>query len=150
MIINEAAWMGTNASANDEWIELHNTTAFSIDFTGWALIIDDGVPPDDTVITLGGVIPAGGFFLLERTDDTAVSDIAADLIYTGSLSNDGLAITLRDPAGNVVDTANGDGGAWPAGDADRRASMERVSATAPDGDGNWAANDGQTTNGLDA
>jgi hypothetical protein len=144
VIVNEVMWAGSKASANDEWIELHNTTSALVDLAGWTLIIGD------KEILLSGIILPGGFFLLERTDDSTVSDIAADQIYTGSLSNDGLAITLRDPAGNVIDTANGDGGAWPAGDADLRASMERVSATAPDGDGNWATNDGQTTNGLDA
>jgi len=144
VVINEVMWAGSKANANDEWIELHNPTGAPVDLTGWTLIVGD------KEIALSGVIPPGGFFLLERTDDSTVSDIAADLIYTGALANDGRTITLRDPSGAVTDTANGDGGAWPAGDADLRASMERVSATAPDDGDNWATNDGRATNGLDA
>ena len=76
VIISEIAWGGTAASANDEWIELYNTTASPIDLTGWTLNAADGSPS----IALSGSIAGMGYFLLERTDDTTVSDIAADLI----------------------------------------------------------------------
>jgi hypothetical protein len=33
VVISEVAWMGTQASANDEWIELYNTTSAPIDLT---------------------------------------------------------------------------------------------------------------------
>jgi hypothetical protein len=143
VVINEVGWAGTAASFTDEWIELYNSTDEPIDLAGWTLIVAD------KEVALSGLIPAGGYFLLERTNDSTVSDIAADQIYTGSLSNEGRAILLRDPTGKVTDSANGDGGAWPAGDAETRASMERIDPTAPDGD-NWATNDGVTVNGRDA
>ncbi len=148
VVINEIAWMGTAADYNDEWIELYNTTDQSIDLTGWTLVADDGSPS----INLSGVIPARGYFLLERSDDDTVSDIPADQIYTGALGNDPGAETLRlkDTTNQVIDTANADGGAWPAGDNDTKQTMERIDPWAPDTDDNWATNDGITRNGLDA
>ncbi len=145
VIISEIAWAGTAASSYDEWIELYNPSSQPIDLTGWHLTAADGSPD----IALQGTIPAQGFFLLERTDDTTVSDIPADLIYTGSLSNTGESLTLYGPSNEVVDTANANGGPWPAGDAAIYASMERIGLTA-DSDAAWGTNNGALTHGLDA
>jgi len=157
VVINEIAWSGTAASANDEWIELYNTTSQDIDLTGWTLeSTTDGTPSFtlDAAHCRNLVIPAQGFFLLERTDDNTVSDIPADCIYTGSLVNSGESLALKDPSGTVIDTANGDGGAWPAGTTGSGsppyASMERIDPLAPDTDANWATNNGVDRNGLDA
>jgi hypothetical protein len=160
VVINELAWSGTIASATDEWIELRNNTREDIDLTGWTLswadgeiIIHFGEAKDDTKEVRTSVIPARGFYLLERTDDTTISDIEADLIYTGSLRNPGEVLVLKDPEGNVVDTANGDGGEWPAGATSEGevpyASMERIDPTEPDSDDNWGTNDGVIRNGKD-
>ncbi len=147
VVINEVAWMGTAASFSDEWIELHNTTTRDIDLTGWVLQGSDNNTPN---ILLRGNITAGGFFLLERTDDTTVSNIEADQIYTGDLINTGESLTLQDVTSQVIDTANGDSGAWPAGDNATKSAMERINALAPDSDTNWATNNGIIRNGLDA
>ncbi len=146
VIINEVAWAGTAASAQDEWLELYNPGAAPIALAGWTL--SDG---GDISITFpaGLVIGAGAYALLERTSDTTVSDLPADVIYTGGLNNAGEALTLRDPAGQVIDTANGDGGPWPAGDSATFASMERMNV-GPDTDSNWQSNTGYVINGLDA
>jgi hypothetical protein len=148
VIINEIAWSGTAASTADEWIELYNNTA-AIDLTGWVLT-DDG----DINITLSGTITANGYFLLECTDDTTISDVPADQIYTGSLLDDGETLVLRDGANAIVDTANNNGGAWPSGTTGSGsppfASMERIDPLAADSDANWSTNDGVTRNGLDA
>ncbi|MFB6272541.1 MAG: Ig-like domain-containing protein [Salinibacter sp.] len=151
VVINELAWMGTAASSYDEWIELHNPTDSAIDLAGWTLGSDDGSPD----IELTGTIPSGGYYVLERTDDEAVSDVAADQIYTGTLSNSGEALTLRDGSDNVIDRANRDSGNWPGGvnpsdDPDGWGTMERVDPSAPDDADNWATNDGTARNGLDA
>ncbi len=145
VIINEIAWAGTAASSYDEWLELYNPSEQPIDLTGWHLTAGDGSPN----IALSGTIPAHGFFLLERTDDTTVSDIPADQIYTGTLSNDGEALTLFGPQGEIVDTANHSGGPWPAGNADTFATMERI-GTIPDSPSAWATNNGFLTHGHDA
>ncbi|MEA3238393.1 MAG: PKD domain-containing protein [Candidatus Bipolaricaulota bacterium] len=152
VVINEIAWMGTAASTSDEWIELYNTTDQGIDLAGWTLSAADGT----LNITLSGAISAHGYFLLERTDDTAVNDIPAD--WTGSfgtgLLNDGDVLTLIDKLANVIDTANGDDGPWPAGSnisSTERYTMERVNPFVSDEDANWATNDpGIARTGRDA
>jgi hypothetical protein len=146
VVISEVAWGGTAANSADEWIELHNPTAVSVNLSGWTL--SDG---GDVQINLTGMIPADGFFLMERTDDDTVSDIPADQIYTGGLSNTGESLELRDSGNVLVDTANGDGGGWPAGSGSPDyLSMEREGPEVVDVDGNWHSNDTITRNGLDA
>lgn len=147
VIISEVAWAGTVHSANDEWIELHNHSDAVVDITGWQLQDSSG----DLSITLAGFIEPGDFFLLERTDDTTVSDVAADLVYTGGLNNSGEVLSLVDGDANVVDSANGDGGEWPAGlGSPDYVSMERVSPWSVDDAQGWVTNDRSTTSGHDA
>lgn len=144
--INEVAWAGTISSSDDEWIELYNTSGFAINLAGWKLVAVDGTPN----INLSGSIPGHGFFLLERSNDCSVSDIGADIIYTGGLSNNGETLRLLAPTGQTVDTANGNGGAWPAGsDSSNRNSMERRTGLA-DSDTAWITNTGVVKNGLDS
>ncbi|HRJ75035.1 MAG TPA: lamin tail domain-containing protein, partial [Anaerolineales bacterium] len=151
VIINEVAWAGTASGfVDDEWIELYNTTNAAINITGWRITASDGTPN----ITLTSIIPAGGYFLLERgenlTDNTTVSDIPADQIYTGNaLSNSGEALTLYDASNKVIDTANGNGGAWPRGSSSTYGTMERILGTA-DSDSAWITNTGVKRNGLNA
>jgi len=78
VLINEIAWAGTAASSNDEWIELYNPGEEEISLDGWHLTAADGTPD----IALSGAIPAGGYFLLERSDDNTISNIPADETYT--------------------------------------------------------------------
>lgn len=117
VVINEVAWMGTDVSYNDEWIELHNPTGSDISLEGWSLNATDGSP----VISLTGTIPAGGYYLLERTDDSTVTAVDADLIYTGSMSNTGEVLELSDGT-QVIDAVD----AWYAGDNNTKATMERI------------------------
>jgi uncharacterized repeat protein (TIGR01451 family) len=148
VIISEVAWGGTRASSADEWIELYNNTGNIIDLAGWTL----GNAGGGITISLQGVIPAQGFFLLERTNDDTVSDIPADQIYTGGLSNGGDSLYLYDDSSQMIDSANGNGGGWPAGTGSPDYySMERTGRTAADEDANWESNDGSIIhNGLDA
>lgn len=143
LLINEIAWAGTVASAWDEWIELYNPISFSIPLKGW--ILTDG---GDIEIRLQGTIPPHGYFLLERSDDGPVADIPANMIYTGSLRNSGEILRLLDPGGFLVDSANADGGTWPAGDSATRRSMER--RPGPDTPANWGTCTGDKTNGQDS
>lgn len=145
VVINEVAWSGTLASASDEWIELYNNRDAAMDVTGWTLT-DGG----DIEIDLRGTIAPRSYYLLERTDDTTVSDVDADQIYTGNLNNAGETLVLRDATGNVIDMANTNGGAWSAGSASPRCSMERRDARAADTPDNWATNDNVRRSGLDA
>lgn len=121
VIINELAWMGSLTSASDEWIELKNISSQNIDLKNWQLVSQDGA----LKITLAGTVPAGGFFLLERTDDNSVPNVNADLLYSGALSNTGENLELRDSSNNLIDaiTANS---AWPGGDNVTKQTLERT------------------------
>ncbi len=145
VVINEIAWMGTNAYTGDEWIELYNTTSSAISLSGWTLNATDGTPS----INLSGTIPANGYYILERTDDYCIANIKADLIFTGALSNTGESLELRDNTSTLIDTANSNGGAWPAGTNTPKATMERISPFLSDTDSNWQTATGTANNARD-
>ena len=137
VVINEVAWMGTGASTADEWIELYNPGSIAISLAGWVLKADDTSP--NITFPAGASIPAGGFFLLERTDDNTVIDVTANLTYTGELNNSYEVLRLYDSANRLIDTANSNGGLWPAGSTTTLGSMERR-AVVVDSDTAWITN----------
>jgi hypothetical protein len=135
VLINEVAWGGTKASSSDEWFELYNTTGADINLNGWSLTADDGNPN----IPLSGTIPAADPYFVFARSGSVFRDIVPDKIYSNgnSLANDGEILYLLDPNGNEVDTANLDGGAWPAGSGSPTfASMERRGVE-PDSSTSW-------------
>ncbi|MBI2625228.1 MAG: lamin tail domain-containing protein [Candidatus Nealsonbacteria bacterium] len=157
-VINEIAWMGTKASAQDEWIELYNNTTSSIDLDGWRLVSSDGGPDivfSSTTATTTSLI-AKGFYLVERTNNNTISDIFAE--WTGSFGS-GLhntsceVLSLYDKNNKLIDkTACLDSSGWPAGIASPNyISMERINSTSTGtSTDNWANNNRITKNGLDA
>ncbi len=153
LILSEIAWGGTAASSSDEWIEIRNGGDEAVTLAGWRVVFGDVVIPlgeagEDTVEARASVLEPGAFLLLERTDDATVSDLVADVIYKGSLSNGGITVELIDPDGQVVDSVSPVEDAWPAGgagDADvPYCTMERGPT------GEWGSNDGTICCGLDA
>ena len=142
IVINEIAWMGTESSYNDEWIELYNNTDLAINLDGWQLKAVDDTPKID----LAGIIPGKGFYLLERTDDTTVPNITADHIYTGALSNKGEYLKLFDAQNNLIDEVNCNDG-WFSGDNSTKQTMERVNPQlSGNSSENWQAS--QNPNGT--
>lgn len=119
VVISEIAWMGTEVSINDEWIELRNLDEEEVLLEGWSVKSDDGTPN----ILLTGKISAFGFFLLERTDDDTVVGVKADQIYTGALGNSGENLKLINAEGNVIDEVDC-GKGWFAGNNDSKLTME--------------------------
>ena len=100
VIISEVAWMGSSASANHEWIELHNTGG-SVDVSGWKLT--DGM---NLSISLLGTIGAGDFAVLERSSDASAPGTAF-LTYTGALVNTGATLKLTRSDGGIEDQVAG-------------------------------------------
>ncbi|MBE0634850.1 lamin tail domain-containing protein, partial [Candidatus Bipolaricaulota bacterium] len=153
LIISEVAWGGTLGSVNDEWIELRNTTDQPIDLAGWVLTFNNAQIPlgevgENAIEVRTAVLAPGAFYLMERTDDNAVADVRADLLYYKALSNTGDRIELRNPDGVVVDFVGESlGVAWPAGSAGSGeppcVTMERT------GTGEWVSNNGVICNGVD-
>lgn len=105
VFINEIAWMGTDVSSTNEWIELYNDDSSAVDLTGWTIEAEDGSPS----IALSGVISANGYFLIERTDDTTVPSVPADLIavFGNGLSNTGETLRLQNQSATVIDKVIG-------------------------------------------
>lgn len=138
VLISEIAWMGTETSANDEWIELHNNGE-TVALDGWT--ISDGV---NLHITLAGTAGAGQYVVLERTDDDSAPGTAF-LMYTGALANTGSTLTLRNASGSVVDTVVGGedwsliGGDNATKDTPQRRNGTWVTAVPTPGNGNLSA-----------
>lgn len=135
ILINEISWMGTvpkegesaQAAANNEWLELHNSSASAVSVDGWALSAADG----GMTIGLSGSISAGGYYLIERTDDNTVPNIAADLVtpFGNGLNNTvGELLILKDGAGNEINRVDASGG-WPAGNNFTKETMQRVGSS---------------------
>jgi hypothetical protein len=117
--------MGTEASANDEWLELKNGSGSAIDLSGWQILSKD----ERIKFRLPeAILKPGEFFLLERSDDESLPDIKADAIYTGLLPNGGSWLRLFDKNCNLVDEINASGG-WGSfgGDRVKRMTLERNS-----------------------
>ena len=132
VIFNEVAWMGTDSGkrGSDEWIELKNISGSEINLNGWQLLDKDNqikvIFPDKNYRGATPVISPSGFYLLERTGDDSALGVAADLIYTGGLSNTNEALYLFDENCQFEDEvlANPD---WPAGNNSLKRTMERKS-----------------------
>jgi len=120
VVINEIAWMGTGNSPNDEWIELYNNSSLPIDISGWKIISNDKTPN----IILKNKISSKGFFILERTDDTTLPNIRADLIYKGNLNNNGECLKLIDTNEKTIDEIDCSE-KWFFGDNEAKKTMER-------------------------
>ncbi|OQB07499.1 MAG: hypothetical protein BWY21_01628 [Parcubacteria group bacterium ADurb.Bin216] len=125
VIINEIAWMGTLTSSNDEWIELRNVSDENVSLAGWQLL--DKAENIKIVFTAQDVIPSQGFYLLERTNDTSVPGVQANLIYSGSLNDKDETLKLFNKDCQIVDEviASPD---WIAGNGPEKKSMERGSS----------------------
>jgi len=151
VVINEIAWMGTKANSADEWIELYNNTTSSINLINWQIkkggqdfiIISTSTSATNT-------IPAKGFYLLERTDDNTIQDISADIIYKGSLNNNGEKLELYNPQGDLIDLVDCSLGWFAGSSTPSYISMERIKSNASGTDPqNWASNNLIVRNGKD-
>ena len=146
VLINEVAWMGTKSSAADEWIELFNTSSEPVDMSDWQLIFEP-ITGGPRIIALKNDTPIVGalsYFLMERTNDTTISDTTADYIYTGALNDECISLELRDSVNNLIDKIVCLENNWPAGKKEGRISMERA------GLDNWYFNNLIIHNGKDS
>lgn len=127
--------MGSANSANDEWIELKNTSDETINLSGWSLKSSEAETafPENSgsklKIFLKGSLEAGGLYLLERTDDNSVVNIKADIIYKGALNNAGAKLTLYDNLNNIIDETDYSLG-WSKGDNATKQTAERIDLSA--------------------
>lgn len=107
VIINEVSWAGTAGASTQEWIELFNPLQTSVDLSGWELHVNANAH------ALAGIIPANGYFLIQRSAGTFGSGATAHLTLSfGALSNSGATLQLVDTHRQIVDVlVYGDGAA---------------------------------------
>ena len=152
VVINEIAWAGTVSSSDDEWIELYNTTETPINLSGWKLADEESQLNISFENANNRIIESRSYYLIERSNDDTIKDIAADLTapFNGGLKNEGENLILFDPSDFKVDEVNAKT-EWFAGDKDKKISMERINPLA-DGSGpaNWISNDTIHINGIDS
>jgi len=127
VVINEIAWMGTEHSANDEWIELFNRTDKPIDLSGWILKSADNNPyiefSDPEAKKLTTIIQPKSYYVIaihENIFSNYTPHWQKNL--AGGLDNGGDALTLIDNKGRIIDFV----GSWYAGSNQPKATMERV------------------------
>lgn len=149
IVINEIAWAGTsNVTTADEWLELYNNTDTDLVFVGadatssWKILVN-GTPVVFKTVA-NAVVPAHGYYLLERTSDDTVKNVAADAVFTFSsgFNNGGAKIEIFSPNNEKVDEADCSAG-WFAGNAVEYRTMERLDTLVNGNDAsNWQSNQG--------
>src|SRR3989339_522032 len=155
--INEIAWMGTGASAYDEWMELKNNTKYRIDLSQWAIESVDGAP----FIALAGEMTLYEYRVLERRADTITASSTVSVYGNGSahwaLGNGGEEIVLSYASTTFDRTPAVSGVGWAAGDnaaSTTRKTMERISPKISGDDASnwatWGTNVSFIKNGRDA
>ena len=125
VVINEIAWMGTENNSSDEWIELFNNTEQAISLENWGLFEAGG---ETLIEPLTGIIKPKSYYLIERTDDTTISDILASQKPSGwggyGLKNTGEHLRLLDQNSAIIDEIICSAG-WFGGDNETKQTMER-------------------------
>ncbi|MDO8521781.1 MAG: hypothetical protein Q7S08_00650 [bacterium] len=124
IIINEVAWAGTKAGAQDKWIELKNISPYYIGSLSHVAIISvDGSP----YLQLYGDIPPGGFYLIESRDES--TSAAGNFITPlDALSQVGEELKLNWGSGNATTTL------------DRTPAVSVCGGWCPGMDASWLAN----------
>lgn len=163
LVINELAPMGTIGDAEDEWIELYNTTDAPLSLDNMELCIGSDVFLENgealcatSRIPLAGTLPPRGYLLIarERTDHTPVFvDPIPHIIAPFTLPDDGAAVMLRyhlsDGTAITIDALPYCAG-W-CGRGTPGAAIERWRSDRPTEDysGNWGAPLPELTRGTD-
>jgi len=125
VIINEVAWMGTETSQYEEWIELKNTGSESVSLAGWKLYKSGGI----LLFSLSKTIPASGYFLVCRTTPSVVNPLSGICDEQGTFGGSGLnntsdLVQLKNASDIEINLVNGVGG-WPAGNAVTKETMQK-------------------------
>ncbi|MCK4410756.1 lamin tail domain-containing protein, partial [Candidatus Bipolaricaulota bacterium] len=137
VVINEIAWMGTEASSGDEWIELANNTNTPINIKDWSIYgADTGVCVNfgDADGNRSWVVPSHGYLIYaNHEDDVNNSAMETNVdIWDATISminsSPGQVVLYDAPncTGTEIDRANQPTGGWFAGNSTDRTTMERI------------------------
>lgn len=130
VVMNELAWMGSVLHENEdassasrrEWIELLNVSSRTVSLANWQ--IKDVNGKFEIIFPRGAAVRPGDFFLLARGSVEKILGHKPDLLYSATLSNEGMRLKLFDDRCAVVDEI-GDVKGWPAGNRETKQTMER-------------------------
>lgn len=111
VVINEIHYDPEDETSAEEFIELHNPGANTLDLSGWSLsdAVTYRLPP-------GTTIAPGGFLVIGQNPATLQSTYGVDALgpWTGGLNNEGESIELIDGSGTLRDEVTyGSGFPWP-------------------------------------
>lgn len=119
VILHEMAWMGTRLSADQQWFELYNPGSNAVDLAGWHLRSRDG----DFNVPLSGVLAPGDSVVWLKAGQPPLPGVKSAGHFEDPLPAKRPRLLLEDARGKLVDMVDH----WHAGDARKRATMQRVS-----------------------
>ncbi|MCB1095706.1 MAG: lamin tail domain-containing protein [Verrucomicrobiae bacterium] len=123
VVINEIHYDPADKTVPDEFVELYNSGAQTVDISGWRL---GGVgftfPPNTS-------IAPEAFLIVAESPETLLASFGAQALgpWAGSLSNGGEKLSLEDASGKIVDVVDYQSGyPWPSRAAGGGSSMELI------------------------
>lgn len=141
LIITEIMYAPAGTDSDQEYIEVYNTTATSIDLEDWVIVDEDpsGADPRQDDINTSVTVGSGEFAVLcENETPSENGGVSCAYDYANAISHTNSAdyVVLKDPTGTEIDRVHYDeSGNWPnAVDV----SLEYVAGA--DGDNNSASN----------
>ena len=140
VVVNEIFYHPTtDDDADEEFVEIKNTTDAALDISGWSL--SDGV---EFVFPSGTTLPPAGILVVAANLDYLQSAFGVTNVvgnFTGNLSNDGERVALTDDLGSDVDAVVYlDKGEWPASPDGLGKSLEKIKADEDGSDpASWSA-----------
>ncbi len=138
VVISEIMYGPISELDGDEFLELANRGSTPVDLSGWSF---GGIT---LVLPAGASIAAGGRFVVAQNaaQFQATYGVAPAAVYTsGTLSNGGEAVTLRDASAAVIDTVTYDDfSPWPITADEGGKSLELIDPSIENNDYlNWAS-----------
>jgi len=138
VVISEFMFDPLSGVDGDEFLELTNTTATDVDVSGWSFT--KGIT---LVFPAGATIGANARIVIspDAARTQATYGVPAAAVYTGSLSNGGETLTLKDAAAVTIDTLTYDDvDPWPTTTDGTGPSLELIDPAQGHNDPvNWAA-----------
>lgn len=118
VIFHEIAWMGTEHSPQEQWIELYNASDAYVSLTDWTLVTASGSISN----RLAGRLAPGQIYLLGPHQHWELVGIPVNSYLSGYLSHEGEELRLYNSKGQLVDRVD----QWHTGCSDSFATMQRV------------------------